>query len=146
MQVIVLPGSGKDFTQQLAILQHLCEIDYIPSLLLGSSGGNLSAYIAVAADFKSNRIELLARELKSHFFAVEWSTVKPIANIIGFFNGNAFNTGYGLSEFMHTYFIPKLITKYEIWTGCFNQDLQKFRLFCNKSKDESIIDCNDIDY
>lgn len=146
MNIIVLPASGQNFVCQLAILQHLCDIGYIPSLTLGSSGGNLAAYLACAADWKSNHIERLAKELKSHYFAQPWNHFKLLSGAIGFFNGNAFDQGYGLHEFMKTYFTTTSITKYEIWTGTYNQDLQKFRLFCNKSRQASLINCDDIDY
>jgi len=146
MNIVILPASGQNFICQLAILQHLCDIDYKPSLLLGSSGGNLAAYIACAADWKSNHIERISKELKSHFFVQPWHDIGLISGCIGFFNGNAFSKGKGLHEFMKTYFTPESITKYEIWTGTYNRDLQKFRLFCNKSKKNSFINCDNIDY
>lgn len=145
MNIIILPASGHNFICQLAILQHLCEINYQPSLMLGSSGGNLAAYIVCAANWKSNHIERLAKELKSHFFVEPWHDVKLISGAIGFFNGNAFNSGSGLHEFMKTYFTEDSIIKHEIWTGTYNRDLQKFRLFCNLGK-SNIINCNHIDY
>jgi len=146
MNIVILPASGQNFISQLAILQHLCDIDYIPSLMLGSSGGNLAAYIVSAADWKSNHIERIVKELKSHFFVKPWHDVKLIAGSVGFFNGNAFNTGDGLHEFMKTYFTKETILKYEIWTGTYNRDLQKSRLFCNKSKEHSLLNYSDIDY
>jgi hypothetical protein len=146
MNIVVLPASGQNFVCQLAILQQLCDIDYKPNLTLGSSGGNLAAYLAAAADWNSKHIERLSRELKSYYFAMPWSSVKMIAGAVGFFNGNAFNTGYGLHEFMKIYFTKESITKYEIWTGIYNQDLQKFRLCCNRHKNDSLINNHDIDY
>ncbi len=146
MNIIILPASGQNFICQLAILQHLCEINYEPSLLLGSSGGNLAAYIACAANWQSNHIERISKELKSYFFAQPWHDIKIISGSIGFFNGNAFRSGEGLNTFMKTYFTNETITKYEIWTGTYNRDLQKFRLFCNKSKELSSINCNTIDF
>lgn len=146
MNIIVLPASGQNFVCQLAILQHLCDIDYTPSLMLGSSGGNLAAYLVAAADWNSHHIERLAKELKSHYFAQPWNSIQMISGVIGFFNGNTFQAGYGLHEFMKTYFTSQSIMKYEIWTGTYNLDLQKFRLFCNKSKHDSFIHSHDIDY
>lgn len=146
MNIIILPASGQNFICQLAILQHLCEINYQPSLMLGSSGGNLAAYIVSAADWRSNHVERLAKELKSNFFVQPWHDMKLISGAVGFFNGNAFNSGVGLHEFMKTYFTEESIMKYEIWTGTYNRDLQKFRLFCNLKKKDSIIDCSYMDY
>lgn len=146
MDLVILPASGQNFICQLAILQHLCDINYKPSLMLGSSGGNLSAYIVAAADWKSNHVERIARELKSHFFAQPWHNIKLLSHTIGFFNGNAFSTGVGLHDFIKTYFTEESIVKYEIWTGTYNRDLQKFRLFCNRHKNDSLIGHQEIDY
>jgi predicted patatin/cPLA2 family phospholipase len=47
---------------------------------------------------------------------------------------------------MKTYFTTLSIVKYEIWTGIYNQDLQKFRLCCNRHKNQSLIHHQTIDY
>lgn len=146
MNLLVLPASGQNFISQLSILQYLCDIEYSPTLILGSSGGNLAAYIVTAADWKSNHIERLIKELKSTYFSRPWHNISIVSEMIGFFNGNAFQSGIGMEEYMNNYFSNKSITKYEIWTGTYNRDLQKFRLFCNISESDSIIDCNHIDY
>ncbi len=146
MELLILPGSGRNFLCQLVSLQHLCEIEYEPTLILGSSGGNLAAYIASAANFKWNHIERISKLLKTSFFAKQWHEFRPLSYLIGFFNGTAFNHGEGLAEFLETYFTKETIKKYEIWTGTYNKDLQKFRLFCNKSKEESVIKNEELDY
>lgn len=146
MNVLTLPGSGKQFLCQLVALQHLCEVNYEPNLILGSSGGNLCSFIASAAQFKWQAVERIAKQLRSSFFAKPWHDFRPLSYSIGFFNGTAFTTGEGLPEFLATYFTKETINRYEIWTGTYNKDLQKFRLFCNKSKEESILKHCDMDY
>ena len=146
MDLLILPASGHSFVAQLSAIQHLCEIEYKPNLMLGSSGGNICCFIAAAADFSRTHIERIARELKSEFFAKPWHDISVISGILGFFNGNAFQAGKGGSDFLKTYFNEKTITKYQIITGAYNKDLQKFRLFFNCSKEESIIQCDDIDH
>lgn len=145
MDVCVLPASGPNFLAQLAILQHLCgDINYKPSLILGTSGGNLSAYIALAADFDSYAIERIARELKCDYFIQAWHAAPLISYIIGFFNGNMFKEGSGMHDFLKLYFTKASISAVEIWCSAYNKDLQKLRLFTNKSKFNSLLEEQDL--
>ena len=146
MNLLILPASGQNLCAQIAAIQHLCEVGYKPDLMLGCSGGNLAAYIAAAADFSRTHVTRISRELKSEYFVLPWHSIGIIGSIVGFFNGNAFSVGEGGETFLKTYFDEKTITKYQIITGAYNKDLQKFRLFFNGSKEESIIDCDDMDY
>ncbi len=146
MNLLILPASGQAFSSQIVAMQHLCEINYKPDLILGSSGGNIVAYICAAADFKRTHIERIAKELKSEYFAKPWHDISAVAALIGFFNGNSFTAGSGAIDFLKTYFTKETITKYPIITGAYNKDLQKFKLFFNCSKNNSIINCDDIDY
>ncbi len=146
MDLLVLPASGGALLSQISAIQHLCEVGYKPDLMIGSSGGNLCCFIAAAADFSRTHVERIAKELKSSYFVLPWHSMSLIGSIVGFFNGNAFSAGQGGDEFLKTYFNKKTITKYQIITGAYNKDLQKFRLFFNCSKEESIINCDDIDY
>lgn len=146
MNILVLPVSGGGFVSQLAILEHLCEIGYVPNLTLASSGGNVSAYIAAAANWKWSKIECIARQLSQSLFSRPWNSVMSFSLVIGYFKGDAYNKGNGVKDFLERYFTPKTITKYEIWTGTYNRKRQKARLFSNRSKEESILDVNHIDH
>lgn len=141
----ILPASGNHFVSQLVILQHLSSINYVPNLILGSSGGNIAAYIAAAAEFQSAKIERIATDLKSSMFVTSWSDISIIAKSIGFFNGNMFDLGTGACDFLKKYFTPDTIQHYQILTGTYNKTLQRFRLGCNTSKKNSIIDF-DVDF
>lgn len=146
MRILVLPVSGGGFVTQLAIIQHLCEIKYIPDLVLASSGGNVAAYIAAAANWKWPSIERISRELSQDLFVKPWNQVSSLSMIIGYFKGNIHNKGSGIHDFFRRYFTPETITKYEIWTGTYNKNRQRSRLFCNRSKETSIVDISYIDY
>lgn len=146
MNILILPASGNNFGIQLSILQHLCEIDYVPDLTLASSGGNICSMIASGANWNWAHIERIARDLKSSYFVKNWCDISSVSKCIGFFNGNKFDHGEGSSDFLKKYFTKESISKHEIWTGTYNKERQKFRLFCNKSKKDSIINCDDIDY
>jgi hypothetical protein len=145
MYVMTLPISGGGFVVQLAIIQHLCEAEMIPDLCLASSGGNVAAYIASGADWKWNHIERIARELSKDFFAKPWSSFSSLSGMIGYFKGDAYNKGTGISTFLKDVFTKDSITKYEIWTGMYNKTKQKARLVCNKSEKDSIIKFSSLD-
>jgi predicted acylesterase/phospholipase RssA len=146
MYILVLPVSGGGFVSQLAILQHLCESHFVPDLTLASSGGNVAAYVAAAANWKWPGIERIARELSQNLFAKQWNTVSSLSMIIGYFKGDVYDKGSGVRDFLSRVFTSSSITKYEIWTGTYNKNRQKARLFCNRSRDSSIMDISYIDH
>jgi predicted acylesterase/phospholipase RssA len=137
MRLLISPGSEANFLAQIVMLQHLSQVNYKPTLCFGSSGGNLSNYIACAADFSWSKIALITKELKPSYFVKPWHEFPPLSILIGFFNGTAFTYGQGLVQFLETYFDEQSIVKYELWTSCYNKDLQKLRLFCNCAKSAS---------
>lgn len=146
MYVVVLPVSGGGFVSQLAILQHLCESHIVPDLTLASSGGNVAAYIAAAADWKWPAIERIARELSQDLFVSPWNSILALSRIIGYFKGTFYNKGSGVNNFLSEYFTSSTVTKYEIWTGTYNKNQQKARVFCNRSQKDSIMDISCIDH
>lgn len=146
MYVLVLPVSGGGFVSQLAILQHLCESQFVPDLTLSSSGGNVAAYVAAAANWKWPGIERVSRELTQDLFVRPWNNVSSVAFVMGYFEGNVYNKGSGVHDFLSRYFTFETITNYEIWTGTYNKNRQKARLFCNRSKTSSIMDVSCIDH
>lgn len=146
MRLLVLPVSGPGFVSQLAILQHLCEIDFVPDITLASSGGNVAAYVASAANWKWSSITRISRSLNKELFVKPWSTIAAVSLIVGYFEGNIHNKGLGVKEFLLEHFTPETIVKNEIWTGTYNKTRQKARLFCNRSKEDSILDIDCIDH
>jgi predicted acylesterase/phospholipase RssA len=145
MNVLISPVSGGGFVVQLAIMQHLCEMNYIPDVVLASSGGNVAAYIAAAADWKAAAIERFASGLKSNMFLSPWNSVSSVSSIVGYFKGDMYNKGDGVVEFMKTLFTPKSITKYEIWTGTYNRNKKKARVFCNKDERSCLLNISSTD-
>ena len=146
MYVLVLPVSGGGFVSQLGILQHLCESKFVPDITLASSGGNVAAYVAAAANWKWCGIERVARELTQDLFARRWNSVASLAFIIGYFEGNVYRRGSGTHDFLSRHFTSETIVRHEIWTGTYNKERQKARLFCNREENESIVDVTCIDH
>lgn len=139
MYIYILPISGGGFVVQLAILQHLSENKYEPNLILSTSGGNLSAYIGSAANWKWPKIEKIAREISKEMYISSWNNTSLISLMIGYFSGTMYDKGKGAKDFLNKYFSHQDITKYEIWTGTYNKDEQKTQLFCNRKKKDSIL-------
>lgn len=146
MYIYVLPVSGGGFVAQLAIIQHLCEIKIIPNIILASSGGNVAAYISAAANWKWPAIERIARELSQDLFMCPWVKIASLSLLIGYFKGNIHNKGTGIHDFVNKHFTKESIKNYEIWTGTYNKNKQRARLFCNRSKKDSILDVSCIDH
>ena len=143
MYVIALPVSGGGFVVQLAILQYICQVKISPDLILASSGGNVAAYIAMAADWKWSGIERISNQLNQELFVRQWSTFGSLSFMFGYFKGDLYKQGIGINKFLSNNITQKEITKYEIWTGTYNKKHQRGRLFCNKS--QSILDITCID-
>lgn len=139
MYTMVLPVSGGGFVSQLAIIQHLCEAEITPDLMVASSGGNVAAYVAAAADWKWSAVERIAKELSKDFFSSPWASFSSLSAVIGYFKGDAYNKGKGVLDFMKDTFTKSTINKYEIWTGIYNKTRQKARLVCNRSEKTSVI-------
>jgi predicted acylesterase/phospholipase RssA len=139
MNILVLPASGPGFINQLAIMQHICETEWRPTIILASSGGNVTAYVTTAANWKWAGIERVASELSNHLFIKPWHDVAFLSYIIGYFKGQKYDSGTGVERFLQYYFTPKSICDYEIWTGTYCNNERKTRLFCNKTKEDCIL-------
>lgn len=146
MYILVLPISGGGFVTQLAGLQHLCEAQFIPDLTLASSGGNVAAYVAAAANWKWPGIERIARELSQDLFIQPWNNITAVSMVMGYFKGAVYDKGSGVYGFLSRHFNSETITKYEIWTGTYNKNRQKALLFCNRAAKDSIMDSSCIDH
>lgn len=132
--ILILPVSGGAFVTQLAILKHLCDVEYRPNITLASSGGNVAAYVASCSDWKSQGIDRVSNELNSTYFAKCWHPLSCIAYFVGFLSGNLYKRGSGPEQFIRDNFHEDDIMKDEIWTGTYNHIKKKIRLFCNKNK------------
>lgn len=136
MKLTVLPVSGGAFPSQLAELSILGKHR---GILLASSGGNISAYIAMAADYNPAAIERILRCLNSNMMMSSWWP-KPLewmpSYIPGYARGSYYGPGSGVSSLFHSIFTPKTIHQQEIWTGTTNCKNSQCQLFCNRKKED----------
>lgn len=146
MELLVCPVSGGRLVNQLAILSHLCQINYRPTVTMASSGGNVASYIASAANWQWAGIARVAEDLSRDLFVQPRSSITLLSGLLGFFEGNVYRPGVGVEQFLAKHFTPETITRDEIWTGTYNKTRGQSALFCNQSQSKTIMQLNTIDF
>jgi predicted acylesterase/phospholipase RssA len=149
MRIFILPVSGGAFPVQLGLMSELHDAAGIaPDIVLGSSGGNVAAYIALAANWTSTKIAELVKMINSSMFAQSWwpyyLRFMP-SSLIGVFKGSLYSSGSGTTELFQKIFTPQTIGATEIWTGTLNRMTGKGEIFCNRHREESLIRPRDQD-
>lgn len=130
---------------QLGMLNRLLDRKYHPDITLGTSGGAVAAYIALAADWDPCGISRIARNMYSGMFVGSWwpASLSFLPSwMVGFFMGSTYNNGKGENEFFDQLFNHHTITRDEIWVGTANRTHGKAELFCNQSRKQSQIKVN----
>jgi hypothetical protein len=135
MRLFALPVSGGSFPIQLGLMSEICSLGVIPDLVLGSSGGNVSAYIGLAADWNPYGMERVASMLHCNIFAKPWLPW-PLnglpSMIMGYFKGSVYQAGEESCELFKKIFTSENIRATEIWTGTLNRTNNKPQFFCNR--------------
>ena len=153
--IYVAPISGGKLISQLAFLCEIFEArkninggklngrkTYMPDLCFGSSGGNISLYIASAGGWTTDGIISSSKNLDPNSFSKKWipKELSIIPNIaISIFKGSLYDKGYGAKPLFNRFFCEKSIAEVEIWTGSFNEDEKSSQFFCNKYQSDSFI-------
>lgn len=153
--VYVLPISGGALVAHLALLCEVYEarilanhnkkagyFSYAPHMALGSSGGNVSIFIAQASDWCSDRIYDNVKFARSELFLSKWIPDEyliisdiPFAAI----NGTIYNSGCGARDMFNTIFTKSSIKRSELWLGTYDVKHKKAQFFCNKNQGESYV-------
>lgn len=157
-QTLVLPISGKHFPNQAAGIKILAECDYVPDVLLGTSGGAVVGLMAIGSQISQlrtqghvafcNKVDNLLYQLNSSMYISAWYPLVP-SPLLGFMlNGYHFNAGSGVD-------IPELrdlnlCREPEMWIGTRRDADKKSVLFCTKTSrsvllNHSLID-SDVSY
>lgn len=155
LKVYVLPVSGGCFVSQLGLMSELYVAnkmskkgilngsqDYQPDICLCASGGNVSAYVGLAADWSDTGIYRIARFLRSEIFVKSWlpKELNFIPSwLIGTFNGSIYKQGTGGKALFNELFTSKTVKRVEIWTGTYDKHNSKSQFFCNLDRGESLI-------
>lgn len=141
MDLLILPVSGERFPTQLGIMCKLVDCGYRPNVTFAASGGNVVAYISLAADFRSNQMIRISSDLNNKLFISSWAP--PTFNIIpswimGLSEGSIYRRSPLYVNLFKDNFTKSTITKSEIWTGTYNQTKNRAALFCNMTRSSSI--------
>ena len=116
LRVYVLPVSGGALVAQLALIKELSaaillfDINHEPHLVMCSSGGNVSAYIGMAANWNPISIDRISSMVESEMLIMNWwpkhLDFLPTA-LIGVFAGSIYRQGYGVSKMYENLFNNK---------------------------------------
>lgn len=137
VKVTTLPVSGNGFISQLSILSLLGKDR---GIILASSGGNLSCFIALACDYNPYGMERILRYMDSSLYLKSWwpGVFSWLPSIYpGFFRGSFYDSGDGVNQFFRKIFSPKTISSQEIWIGTTDCSTGRSQLFCNLSEGSS---------
>lgn len=139
VNVVILPASGTSFPVQIGLMSQICKVDnFKPTLMLGCSGGNATAYLTLAANFNSEQILKLAEKIEGYTFAKPWSIIIP-SYIVGFWKGTVYNKTANSEKFFKSIIKQDSINKVEIWSIATNRHTSNSQLFCNLKKEDSIL-------
>lgn len=139
MQIFVLPVSGGSFPCQLAALHKLTEYNISSDVICCSSGGNVAAYIMHCAHWDQNKLNSIITQLKQEMFLRSWNSFAISNAAMGYFKGSMYKEGYGCKDLLNTFLDNSSIMSKEIWSGVYDVENQQAQLFCNKSKETSIL-------
>lgn len=135
-RIYVLPLSGPAFAVQVGFLELLAKCKLKPTHTMANSGGNISAYIAMAGDWNREKIHEIAGQLESKLLMKPWNdgSVFNIPSMVyGFNRGSEYNLNPAAHKFFKKLFKHKLPTETEIWTGVYNKSIGQMELHINKS-------------
>ena len=143
MDIMVAPISGEMFPIQIAALTHLSHYGYSdPDLILASSGGVVSSFVAMASHWKRNQIYSVCSSLQSSLFVRNWNddndNFLPVP-VLQYFKGAMYDKSYHTHDFFESNFTKSSIQKCEVWIGAINSISGAAGLFCTKSRRKSVI-------
>ncbi len=139
MRILVLPVSGTAFPVQFGLTAELYEQSVHPDLILGCSGGNVTGFALLAAQFQPQRLYEIAEKINGNLFAKSWSQILPNWSV-GFFKGSFYDSGDGaLDLFRDIFSKPDDITAVEMWSVTTDRNAGMCQLWCNRGKSKSIL-------
>jgi hypothetical protein len=143
--VWVLPISGGHFPLQLAEVLWLLPTCR-PAIALGSSGGNIAAYLATAGAWTPGGLHAAIGNMHSNLFIKSWwpSYLPYLPSVLkGYFKGSAYDSNDAfLRVFADLFSTPEAadaLAATELWTGTYNTSLGATQLFCNRGADATLL-------
>ena len=138
--ILVASISGGLFPYQMESVRELCKYGLRPRMGLGSSGGNIIIWLAMAGRWTPAGIERVVRELNPSYFIQPWYPIMysvlptKVSNVMsGLFNGSVYESSPNAIKIFETYFAPNEICSMEMWMAAVNEVTSSAGLFCNRS-------------
>lgn len=150
MRIYVCPVSGGAFPLQLGLLAECGLAGLRPDIVMGSSGGNVAAYIGLASDWQAATIPTIATQVNTTMFAQSWwpRYLNFFPSLwLGTYMGSVYASGTGAFDLFKNNFRPDNIMATEMWTGTMNRETGKGQLFCNLRQEDAKIrrkECKDL--
>ena len=143
--VYVLPVSGGYFPLQIAETMWMAPTTR-PSLVLGSSGGNIAAYLATAGAWSPTGIAPIIGAMYSGLFIKSWwpAYLPYLPSVLkGYFKGSAYNSNDAFVDVFSSFFVPTgaaaSLASTELWTGTYNTTAGATQLFCNRAQADALL-------
>jgi predicted acylesterase/phospholipase RssA len=144
--VYVLPVSGGYFPLQIAELMWMAPSVPRPMLVLGSSGGNIAAYMATAGNWSPTGMERVVDAMYSGMFIKSWwpSYLPYLPSVLkGYFKGSAYNSNDEFINVFEALFVPESaatsLAATELWSGTYNTTAGATQLFCNRTQEDALL-------
>jgi predicted acylesterase/phospholipase RssA len=156
LEVYVAPVSGGGFPAQVQQILYVTSEKskafndktqnisdyYIPDICMGTSGGNVSLYLAISGSWSEGGIKRVISSLSPSMFSRTWwpgpLSIVPTW-VLGIFEGAVYKPGYGAENLLRAFNTVESIQSVEMWNTAFNKDAKRTGLFCNKSYKDTFI-------
>lgn len=122
---------------KIKILMQLFEMDIKPDLMLDANGGVVCAYLALAADFRSDSLLSLVETLRTNLFVDDWYHSPAFINhILYMFKGSLYKQLDKLVKYVRELFPggKSMISRLEIVTMIYCMDTKKCILVSNRKE------------
>jgi predicted acylesterase/phospholipase RssA len=141
MKVYIMPISGGGFVAQIAMLKAINDAvsTMKPDLVLGSSGGQIAAYLAMIGDWNSNAIMRNVSLVDSALFVESWTPPFFPTWVAFLLTKSIYKSGSGIQDLFNSVYTSRSITNTEIWSGTYDSTSQKSACFCNLKSSEALI-------
>lgn len=149
--IYVMPIAGGAIVNHFAFMQEVYDarvmvndgkrkgyFSYAPHIVLGSSAGNIAAFMGQGSDWQSENIERNVHLMKASLFMSKWvpESLSLIPDIpFALVKGSLYNHGYGTKEMFDSIFTSEKIQRSEMWLGTYDIDHKKAQFFCNRSQE-----------
>lgn len=148
--IYVMPVAGGAIVNHMAFLAEVYDarvqvnngkrqgyFSYAPHIVLGSSAGNVAAFMGQASDWQTENMERNVKLMNSSLFMTKWvpKSLSLIPDIpFALMKGSLYNKGCGAKEMFDTLFTSEKIQRSEMWLGTYDIESKKAQFFCNRSQ------------